>query len=330
MIRNNYILYYLIIFFLIFSSCNVPKKNKEIENKDELSINDNHVHIMSPSLIKDWKNLGITFSKPNEYYSNIDTILKNNKAHFTNLIGMGYVYGISEFNQDREEYQNLKQENNYVLEVSKNQEQKLKPFIAVNPLKDYAINEIKRCLKLNSKLGLKLHFNASQVYLTELIHLKKIKLIFKLASENDVPILLHFDNWHPKFGKPDIKILVNNILKDLDHIHLTIAHFGTSGGFNKKTKNVIDAFLELQKNSKILKKHTILFDISAVALDKDSEGVKKLTENNFSELKIYCDKIGYDKIVFGTDYPLYTSNEYFEILKVKLKLSDHQLIQITN
>tara|TARA_R110000868_G_scaffold147982_1_gene369644 strand:+ start:219 stop:482 length:264 start_codon:yes stop_codon:yes gene_type:complete len=84
----------------------------------------------------------------------------------------------------------------------------------------------------------------------------------------------------------------------------------------------------LFKNNIISEKHTILFGISAVALDKESDGVKKLTEAEFKELKILCDKIGYGKIVFGTDYPLYNAKEYINILKTKLNLSSTELKKI--
>ena len=154
------------------------------------------------------------------------------------------------------------------------------------------------------------------------------KEIFKKAAEQQLPILLHFDNWHPKFGGSDVQLMAKEILSDIAPLHLTIAHFGSSGGFNQKTKNVLDAFIEGFENGSIPSKHSIRFDISAVALDKDSEGVKKLTDDEFKELKTYCDKLGYDKISFGTDYPLYTSKEYVEILKNKLQLTESELKEI--
>ncbi len=330
LIRNmkKYLLYVSIIGILFMLSCKPIDEKKKLDRNDGLTLNDSHVHIMSPNLIAEWKDLGIPFSKPDYKYSNIDTILNTNGADNIKLIGMGYVYGNSDFYSGNDEYLKVKKENDYLLESAKKYKSQVHPFFAIDPLKDYAIKEIKRCLQINKNSGLKLHFNASQVYLTEPEHLKKIHSIFKIAAENDIAILLHFDNWHPKFGKPDVEILVHKILKDLEPINLTIAHFGTSGGFNQKTKNVLEAFIELYNSERIPKRHKILFDISAVALDKDSEGVKKLTEDEFKELKVYCNKIGFDKIIFGTDYPLYTSKEYYDILNTKLNLSKSDLKEI--
>ena len=93
--------------------------------------------------------------------------------------------------------------------------------------------------------GIKLHFNASQVYLTENEHLAIIKEVFEYASSNQIPILLHFDNGHPKFGKTDVEILADSVLGQLTYVNLQIAHFGTSGGFNEKTKTVLNIFIDL-------------------------------------------------------------------------------------
>ena len=99
---------------------------------------------------------------------------------------------------------------------------------------------------------------------------------------------------------------------------------------NDKTKRLINSYVDLRDNNRIPSRHQILFDISAVALDKDSEGVSKLTEEEFAELRVYINKIGIRNIIFGTDYPLYRSHEYYDILKEKLGLSESELREITN
>lgn len=307
-----------------FFSCSalIPIAGKKEHTK---ILYDSHVHIMSPKLIKDWKALGILFSKEDYYYSNIDSILKRNGTATIALIGMGYVYESPDFYEREDGFKELMRENDYLVEISKKYPQRITPYFAVDPLKEYAINEMERCLAKNIQSGLKLHFNASQVYLTEPAHLEKVIPVFKLAANNQLPILLHFDNSHPKFGKADVKLLADSVLSKLPPTKLIIAHFGTSGGFNQKTKNVLDTFISLFSKSEISKKHTILFDISGVALDKNSEGVKKLTDMEFTELKRYIDKLGKGRIIFGTDYPLYTADEYAEILKTKVGLSDSEI-----
>jgi len=288
-----------------------------------------HVHIMSPDLIAYWKDLGIPFSNAEDHYANIDTILQNNQAKYIALIGMGYVFANPEYYQGDDSKERLQAENDYLLRVADDHVNRVKPYFAVDPLKDYALDEIERCHTINNNVGLKLHFNTSQVYLTEPIHLEKVKRVFKKVADLKIPVLLHFDNWHPKFGKPDIQLLHDSILSPISSIDLQIAHFGTSGGFNKKTKRFIEGYIDIRNKSTILDKHDIYFDISAVALDKDSEGVSKLTSEEFSELKSYIDKLGLDHIIFGTDYPLYRSKEYGDILVEKVGLTREELESIS-
>ena len=179
---------------LLFFSCNQKAVKKSKEVSDDLIFNDCHVHIMSPNLIKDWKDLGMPFSKPDYIYSNIDSILNRNGADKINLIGMAYVYGNQEFYQGKNEYARVMQENDFLLTNSRRHKNRIKPFFAIDPLKNYAIDEINRCVKINPNAGLKLHFSSSQVYLTEPEHLKKIKSVFELASKNDLLLLTLREN----------------------------------------------------------------------------------------------------------------------------------------
>ncbi len=310
---------------LIFlHSCNLPSK-EVTPGSGTLMSYDSHVHLMSPDLIADWKALGIPFSKPEAFYSDIDTILERHEAERIDLIGMGYVYGSPDFYQGTDRYERIKKENDYLWMTSQKHPDRIRPFFTIDPLKNYALDELKRCAERSPDSGLKLHFNASQVYLTEPSHLAAVKPIFQQAAEKKLPILLHFDNSHPKFGEPDVKLLVDSILHDLPALKISIAHFGTSGGFNEKTKRVLNAFVDLYEIKRIPSRHQLFFDISAVALDKDSDGVPKLSEKEFEELNAYIHQLGVEKIIFGTDYPLYTTEAYHAILKNKLDLTEEEL-----
>lgn len=303
-----------------FQSFKLNDANKKIGK-----IFDHHVHLMSPYLIKYFKDVGIPFSRPDAAYSDIDTIIENSKTNQMNLISMAYLYGHPEFGKIENEYETVKAENDFVIKARERSPKNIKAFCGINPLKNYALEEVKRCHKTLKADGLKIHSNANQLYLTEPEHLAKIKPIYEYAAENNLPILLHFDNSHPKFGEPDIKLFGEEVLAKIKPATFYIAHFGTSGGFNAKTKRVIDAFIKLYETNPKVRKHKIMFDISAVALDKDSDGVSKLTDAEFAELAIYARKLGFENIVFGTDYPLYTANEYLNILKTRLKLTDSEV-----
>lgn len=298
--------------------------------KHDTNLIDHHVHIMSPTLIRLWKARGIPFSKPDPAYSDIDTIITRLGAKQIKLISMAYVYSSSEFGSKDVNFKQLvEDENNYVAAAKMKYPLDIKAYFGIDPMSDFAMEEIKRCHENLKMFGLKMHFNASQVYLTERKYQIRVKEVLSYASENKIPVLLHFDNSHRKFGMPDLRILSDSILALLPPIELQIAHLGTSGGFNSRTKLFIDSYKELTSDpSHPLNRHKITFDISAVALDKDSEGVQQLDEDNFAELAKYLRQIGMGKLQFGTDYPLYTTQEYMKTLREKVKLSDSEILSL--
>lgn len=290
---------------------------------------DHHVHIMSPRMIKYFKDAGIPFSKPDVDYSQLPAIKKRLGSDEFALVSMAYLYGNPEFGKVEDERALAMAENDFVV-AARRDDKRIKAYCSFDPLKDFGPDEAKRCVTELKADGLKMHFNASQVYLTVPEHLTKVRAAFELAAANRVPILLHFDNLHRRFGKPDVDLLVDSILKDLGPVDLQIAHFGTSGGFSQRTRDFLDAFLTRLENDEFLKKHRIMFDLSAVALDKDSEGVRKLTDDEFVALATYIRKLGPSRILFATDYPLYSAEEYIAILRDRVKLTEAEIAVIAN
>ncbi len=286
---------------------------------------DGHVHILSPELIRIWKGLGIPFSRSDDNYSDIGVILKNTATKQIDLISMAHVYSSEEFGGFRNERELVEAENSYVAAARDKHPKNVRAFCSVDPLRDYALEELERCRTQLKMDGIKLHHNANQVYLTVPAHLAMVKKAFEFAAQHRLPIIMHFDNSHRRFGEPDIKLLTGSILKELRPVNLRIAHFGTSGGFSARTRAFINSFIAELDSNKSLTKHRITFDISAVALDKDSEGVRKLTDEEWAVLGRYVRRLGFNRIAFGTDYPLYNPSEYLGILRDRLKLTDAEV-----
>lgn len=321
------------ILFLCLASCGIrPPEQKNAGQNDMQGViiqRDHHVHIMSGELIALWKGMGIPFSRADHFYSGIDSIFTVNGAANISLISMAYVYNSAEFGGGADNAEeNIKRENDYLHQAKLKYPHRIKAYFGIDPLHPGALEEVERCRKELNLDGIKMHFNASQVYLTEASHLSKVKEIFDYASKNKLPILLHFDNSHRKFGKRDVDILADSVISNLKFLDLQIAHFGSSGGFSPKTMDVIDRFIELFKNKHPISKHRITFDISAVGLDKDADEVSKLSDTEFEQLSVYCRKLGFDRIVFGTDYPLYRSRDYLTTLKTRLKLTDDEMHEL--
>lgn len=324
---------FLCILTLVMVSCSsYPGIQKETGTRSGLlpsSPYDAHVHIMSPQLISLWKGMGIPFSKEEHHYSNIDTIMRTSGAGSISLISMAYVYSSDEFGGGSGDIiTKVRDENDHLAHAKSRYPERIRAYYGIDPLHDSALDEIRRCHQKLQLDGIKLHHNASQVYLTVPEHLRKVKAVFQYASENNIPVVIHFDNSHRKFGRTDVMILADSVLRGLEFVDLQIAHFGTSGGFNQRTIGVLDAFIEIFNSDHPVAGKNITFDISAVCLEKDGDGVSRLSEAEFASLALYCRNLGFNRIVFGTDYPLYRNAEYVEVLKSKLGLSEHEIAEL--
>src|SRR6185436_17828957 len=65
-------------------------------------------------------------------------------------------------------------------------------FCSLNPLKDYALDELARCAKdRNLRNGLKLHFGNSVVDYHNPQHIDQVKRVFRAASGYRMPIVVH-------------------------------------------------------------------------------------------------------------------------------------------
>ena len=309
--------------------CTVPAKldAQKKEAAAPAEITDHHVHVMSPAMIAMWKSMGIPFGKPDAAYADMDSIINRLGTKNMKLISMAYVYSSGEFGTGQGNIRDMvRAENDYLALQKSKYPATIEAYYGIDPMADFAMEEIVRCNDSLKLEGLKLHFNASQVYLTERKYQEKVKQVLGYAADHQIPVLLHFDNSHRRFGMPDLEILSDSILAFIPKIHLQIAHLGTSGGFNSRTKSFIDAYLELIRDpAHPLHRHQVVFDISAVALDKDSDGVPRLDEEAFEELAIYLRKVGMNKLVFATDYPLYSSQDYLDVLRKKVQLSEEEI-----
>lgn len=319
-----YKLVFQILFLCVFViSC----KEKIILKEYNIPI-DHHVHILSPQLIKDWKNLGVPFSKPDSAYSSISYILSKIKTEKVFLLSMAYLYGSQDFSIV-DEYENVKRENNYVNEQAEIFNDRCAAFFSINPLKDYAEIEVVRCIDSLNMDGIKLHLNNSGVNLRNIEHRNKLFAVLKIANDKKFPVMLHLHNGNENFGAEETDIFIDSVLTKLPGIELYIAHFGNSGGYNTKSEEVLNEFIKYFKTAEVLKQK-IYFDISAVLLTEDIENIAALNGEDINKLSKKIKEIGLKRIVLGSDYPVFSTQEYVNTLKVNLKLSEVEFDSLIN
>lgn len=292
---------------------------------DSLKLIDYHVHVFSKELVSNLakqgynlKNSRFQIIKNNDDdYSKVSAIIEDNKAKKMVLISTGYAY------EGLKEYKFIKTENDLLAKMVKLHPKQLFGFYGINPLKEYAIKEIIRCneeLKLN---GIKLHLQSSHLNLFDSLHLAKLKEVFALAEEKNIPLLIHNNAWDKSFGTTYFRLFQKEILNEFNGLTIIFAHVGGGGGFFKFGYDFLKAFNGYQKRMGNLNTHKIYFELSGV--------VKRITypgEKPLKKLLFLMKEIGFEHFLFGSDYPVKSSQTYFKELQQLLKLDDSTLKRI--
>lgn len=250
------------------------------------------------------------------------------------LLSLAYFYGMPDVDV-KNEYAKVRAENNYVADEAAEYPNRLYAFCSVNPMKDYALKEIRRCAQTSGFTGLKLHFGNSGVSLRNKDHVEKISQIFQEAARLELPVVVHMWTRDPEYGRKDARIFIDVVLAEVPDLPVQIAHLGGGGFFSSQTDSVMSAFERAQKNRPSIMDNDIVFDLGAAAADPgfayeegDTARAKKIQERN-KMLANQIQQIGAEYIVFGSDWWARQPPEYIETIR-SLPLKSDELSTILN
>ena len=187
----------------------------------------------------------------------------------------------------------FKRHNDYIIESVMSNPDRLIGFSCFDPVSAEGAKEAERCFKAGLKGVGELAIYDSP--LTDGI-ISKMGDVMAICVENDAPLLLHTNEpvGHQYPGKQEITLKqIENLLKTYPYNKIILAHWG--GG--------IFFYFLLKKETKEALKN-VWFDTAASPYLYDAAIYK--TAGSI---------LGYDKILFGTDYPLLKPGRYFRELE---------------
>ncbi|MCO6511379.1 MAG: amidohydrolase family protein [Aridibacter famidurans] len=291
-------------------------------DKDRLLF-DHHTHILSPDLIRDWKSLGIPFSRPDEFYTSLPKDVAEGRVKKAFALSMAYLYGSEWFGAlkltPEKELEAVRRENDFVAGIVKSNPKKLVGFCSANPARDYALDEFKRCTAKPEMKGVKLHLLNSGISVGNESHLAKLRQLLKWAEKERAPMMIHLNAYDPA-GPAEMANAFAKELAAFPELEVYIAHLGGSGGYSDRGRKILRAFVERIKEDRKLRKMHLKFEISAVVLTEVSEEVEPPTEEQLKLLAADLRELGLERIVFGTDHPSFSADAYRKTLRDKLPL----------
>lgn len=106
-------------------------------------------------------------------------------------------------------------------------------FCSINPLKDYALDEVARCAKdPNLRNGLKMHFGNSGVDYHNAQHLEQLRRVFRAANGYRMAIVVHMRtsfSLRLPYGSDEARIFLNELVPAAPDVVIQIAHMAGGG-----------------------------------------------------------------------------------------------------
>lgn len=253
---------------------------------------DYHQHLFSPNIAKLAPSL-----KP---LTAADLIALLDKAGIRRAVVLSIAYQYSSANRPpmENEYEKVKEENDWTSQQIALYPERLRGFCSVNPLKEYALAEIERCAKdPQLHYGLKLHFGNSDVQLDDPRHVEKLQVAFGAANKHGMAIVVHMRASITKkrpYGAEQARIFLEKVLPAAPDVPVQIAHLAGAGSYDEPAVDeALSVFGDaIAKNDPRM--NHVYFDVSGVAGYGEWEKKAELIAKRIRQL-------GTKRVLFGSD-----------------------------
>lgn len=197
-------------------------------------------------------------------------------------------------------------------------------FFSFNPLASYAFEEMDRLAGVPEFAGLKLHLANSRVDLRDPQQVKRLHDIFARTNERDMPIVIHLFTAQPDYGREDVEIFIDEVLPAAPDVPVQIAHFGGGGGFGPATMGAVDAFAAALDDHPG-RMENVFFDLSGIPhphyLAQGREALIERIEVVNQRFLDAVSRLGADRIVYATDWPVVEMAPYLEGIESDLPMT---------
>ncbi|GJQ20420.1 MAG: hypothetical protein HBSIN02_07750 [Bacteroidia bacterium] len=255
---------------------------------------DSHQHLFSPAaaalVTGNPQSRGITGA-------DIVALLDSAGIRHALILSVAYTWGKASRAQVEDEYDHVKAENDWTAQQVAQYPIRLRAFCSFNPLKPYALTELKRCsTDPQLHFGLKLHFGNSDVDLDNPHHVEQVRKVLRAANDFRMAIVVHlrtsFD-MKRKYGAPQARVFLNELLSAAPDVPVQIAHLAGAGGYSSETDSALAVFADaLAIHDSRMK--NVWFDVTTVVRPGMSEDMLKLVAFRIRQL-------GVKRVLYGSD-----------------------------
>ena len=140
-------------------------------------------------------------------------------------------------------------------------------------------------------------------------HDQRLRVVYELAEEFDVPVMIHSGDTYSPTGKLKYAhpLEVDEVAVDYPNVKFVICHLGNPW--------LVDCMEVVYKNK------NVYADFSGLILGEFTEAFEDYMEEQIEEVILYAGEPNY--LLYGTDWPICSMKSYVEFVR-QLKLSDEQ------
>jgi predicted TIM-barrel fold metal-dependent hydrolase len=260
--------------------------------QDQLhSYGDYHQHLFSPA-IAERANIQPVSAQ------DLVTLLDEAGIERAVVLSLAYQYGNPNRPPVENEYERVKAENDWTSKEVARFPNRLVGFCSVNPLRDYALEEIDRCAKdPQLRRGLKMHFGNSDVDLLNPQHVKLLQAVFRSANNHRMALVVHMRatvSQKRPYGTAQGRAFLAEVLPFAPDVPVQIAHLAGAGGYDDRLADeVMAVFVDAiaARDARVAK---ILFDVSGVAGLGQWKTKMDLIVRRIRE-------VGVERVLYGSD-----------------------------
>jgi predicted TIM-barrel fold metal-dependent hydrolase len=185
------------------------------------------------------------------------------------VLSLAYQYGNPNRPPVENEYDQVKAENDWTSAQVARFPDRLRGFCSVNPLKEYALEEIVRCAKdPRLRIGLKMHFGNSDVDLGNPQHVTRLAEVFRAANAHGMAIVVHMRSTistKRPYGAAYARAFLDRLLPAAPEVPVQIAHLAGAGSYDDPlVDEALGVFIAAIARGDSRMKH-VYFDVSGVA-----------------------------------------------------------------
>jgi predicted TIM-barrel fold metal-dependent hydrolase len=214
------------------------------------------------------------------------------------IFSQAYQFGNPNRPPVEDEYAKVKAENDWTSQQIARYPARLRGFCGLNPLQEYAVEEVMRCAKdPHVKYGVKMHFGNSDVDVLNAEHVQRLRRVFRTANDHRMAIIVHLRTSVTRkrpYGARYARTFLNDVASVAPDITIQVAHLAGAGGYDDPlVDEALGVFAEAAER-RDPRLSRFYFDISGVA------GLGNWKERvNVVAARIR--QLGVERVLYGSD-----------------------------